>query len=45
MGGIHRGGDGSGDYSHRYDENNLLNKPGWKRFARLAKREKKLLRL
>ena len=26
-------------------ENNLLNKPGWKRFARLAKREKKLLRL
>ena len=26
-------------------ENKLLDKPGWKRFSRLAKREKKLLRL
>ena len=26
-------------------DNNLLDKAGWKRFAHLAKREKKLLRL
>lgn len=27
------------------EENNLLDKPGWKRFKHLAKRQKKLLRL
>ena len=27
------------------DENNLLEKPGWKRFKRLAKRKKKILRI
>ena len=27
------------------DENNLLDKPGWQRFRRLAKRKKKMLRM
>ena len=27
------------------DENNLLDKPGWKRFKRIAKRKKKMLRM
>ena len=27
------------------NEHNLLNKPGWKRFKRLAKRKKKMLRM